>query len=658
MNKAITEFQSYLQRRYPGRSTTKHYMSDLSIFHEFVGNVSPKEITPKVIDKFVQAQSQQGLKSATINRRLATLASFFDFLIDQSEDDTWHSPVRWKRHGVKQGHHLPRDVSDETVSRLFAVIDDPRDRAIFTIMLSAGLRVGEVVKLQLADVPEVETAILSRLRVHGKGQKERMVWLTTEAMRPVQQWLQQRPDSQDKTLFLNHHGRPLTTNGVRYRLTQYCHQAQVELTCHQLRHTFARRLAEHNMPLDSLAKLLGHRSLKTTQLYIDGADPTVKRDFGQAMQQVAVINSLPGSLDHSTAGSQSLNSTSRANDERPNPTVLMDKVAHLATDLPVWLHQAFHQYTFSHIPGWSSHRASLQVHNHFGALCRIGRWLVQQRGWSVLAQLSRADLNAYVDAALARGLKPQSVGAELRLFRGFWRDLLEREQVTNGAILLVKDPPGTTDPLPRYLTSTEFQRLEQLVRTQTQADRPQDRFDRAWFYLLAHAGLRRDELLNLRLNDCDLVGKRLRVQAGKGNRDRVLPMSELLVRVIADYLAVREPGDTDHLLLLQGRPFGRDVLRRRLSQLGQKAGLEPLTPHRLRHTLATLLVNQGMPITSLQKFLGHQDINTTLIYARVYDHTVRDHFATTMAQIEGIAISNRPIEVSEPVLSILEVRAG
>ena len=89
------------------------------------------------------------MKGATINRRLASLSSFFDFLIDETEDDRWQNPVRWKRHGIKQGRHLPRDVSDETVRRLFAVIDDRRDRAIFTLMVSAGLRVGEVLQLQL-----------------------------------------------------------------------------------------------------------------------------------------------------------------------------------------------------------------------------------------------------------------------------------------------------------------------------------------------------------------------------------------------------------------------------------------------------------------------------------------------------------------------------
>jgi site-specific recombinase XerD len=99
-----------LERRFPDRSTSKHYISDLSIFSRFVGDKSPREITVKMIDDFVQEQVTQQLKPATINRRLSAISSFFNFLLDEAEDDTWHNPVRWKRHSVRPGHHLPQDV--------------------------------------------------------------------------------------------------------------------------------------------------------------------------------------------------------------------------------------------------------------------------------------------------------------------------------------------------------------------------------------------------------------------------------------------------------------------------------------------------------------------------------------------------------------------
>jgi integrase/recombinase XerD len=184
----------------------------------------------------------------------------------------------------------------------------------------------------------------------------------------------------------------------------------------------------------------------------------------------------------------------------------------------------------------------------------------------------------------------------------FWRDLLDQELVTNRAILQV-EAPAAGDHLPRYLTVTEFQRLEQVIQTETRADQPQDRFNRAWFYLLAHAGLRIGEVLNLRLADCDLSGQRLRVRCGKGDRDRVIPMTQQLVTALQNYLVVREPAPTDHLLVFKGAAVKTHLIPDRLRRFGHKAQTDPMTPHRLRHTLATFLINRGMPIVSLQKFL-------------------------------------------------------
>ena len=254
MKTAITKFNQYLLARYPGRSTAKHYMSDLAIFSTFVGEQPLEAISANTIDEFVQSQNEQGLKATTINRRLAAISSFFDYLIGEAEEENRQNPVSWQRHSVRQGHRLPRDVNDDTVVRLFAVIDDSRDYAMFTLMVSAGLRVGEVVTLQLENIQESANSTLTRLHVCGKGDKERIVWLTLETMTRITYWLAERPTSQHANLFLNQHGRPLSVSGVQYRLNHYCKQAGLQLTCHQLRHTFARRLAEHKMPIESLAK--------------------------------------------------------------------------------------------------------------------------------------------------------------------------------------------------------------------------------------------------------------------------------------------------------------------------------------------------------------------------------------------------------------------
>lgn len=194
-------------------------------------------------------------------------------------------------------------------------------------MVRAGLRVDEVVKLQLSDLQPVDSTGLARLRVCGKGDKDRVVWLTPEACNQVQNWLQARPHVEGAYMFLDQHGRLLSVAGVQFRLKQHCERAGVHLTCHQLRHTFARRLAEQGMPIDSLARLLGHSDLQTTQRYIDGADPTVRADFLKAMQDLDQRLQLVSQLPEQKASEHFVPPSSPSLlEQRPDPVELVDSL--------------------------------------------------------------------------------------------------------------------------------------------------------------------------------------------------------------------------------------------------------------------------------------------------------------------------------------------
>lgn len=633
MKADVERYIHHIERRYPKRSTKKHYASDLNIFVRFIGNKPPREVTVQDVDAFTEKQSQRQLQPATINRRLVAISGFFQFLILETDEDGWRNPVRWKRHGIRQGQHLPRDVNEDTVEALWEKIDDPRDQAMFALMLKAGLRVGEVVALNNDAVEGPGKDRLARMRVLGKGDKERIVWLTPQTWLYLHYWIQIRPHSESQALFLNQHGRRLSVSGIQYRLKEYCRRAGVWVTCHQLRHTFARRLAEQEMPIESLARLMGHNDLQTTQRYINGAGLTVRHDFLATIEK----------LDNVTRQSEAMAGEDFAPtfvpvraEKPPNPQAIMEKVRHHSADLPDWLRINLEEYIQRGIAGWSAHQAATRARHDLSVLSRTCRWLVLERNWQQLDSLRRVDLLAYVHHREEAGKKPNSIKVELTLFRGFWRSLLEQELVNNGTVLMVK-VHSRKEHLPRYLKGDEFQRLEEVVLTTTSKKDHRHLLDRAWFYLMAHGGLRRGEVLNLRTGDCDFRHERLRICSGKGNRDRVIPMTGQLKRVLLDYLTVREPSNTDHFLIYKGKPILAHNVYLRLKRLGQLAGIPDMTPHRLRHTLATLLINEGMPIVSLQKFLGHEDINTTLVYAKVHNKTVRQQFATAMKQIEVLA---------------------
>ena len=287
MEQALARFEQYLNRRFGQSSIPKHYLSDLRIFIRVVGDKAAQDVTPADIDIFVDDQIDRGLSPTTINRRLACSRSFFEYPAAEGPVHHWPNPVIGRRHSLKTGSRLPRDASDDDVSKIFAALCDERDRAMFGLMVGAGLRVGEVSALQLDDIEEsTSSGNLAKLRVRGKGDKERVVWLTLSLWRALQDWLEERPKTASDRVFLNWRRHPITVSGIQYRLKQHCQAAGVEVSCHELRHTFARRLVEAGLPVDSLSKLLGHSHLHTTQRYIDGADPSVRADFAAAMTRL------------------------------------------------------------------------------------------------------------------------------------------------------------------------------------------------------------------------------------------------------------------------------------------------------------------------------------------------------------------------------------
>jgi hypothetical protein len=115
------------------------------------------------------------------------------------------------------------------------------------------------------------------------------------------------------------------------------------------------------------------------------------------------------------------------------------------------------------------------------------------------------------------------------------------------------------------------------------------------------------------------------------------------------YLVVRGMGPSDHVFLYRNQPLKKDLARCRIKDAGKRVGVK-VYPHRLRHTTATQLLNAGCPVTSIQKFLGHKKLNTTMVYARAYDQTVEADYYAAMSRVEQrLALVEEPEEISIPV---------
>lgn len=281
----IDGFERYWRRRKPGSSTALHYASDVRIFFKWAKEKSPDDITVHDVDEFIGWQQSLGRAQATIRRRLIALRMFFDYLAYIREEHI-ANPVVTQRHYIDQDHHLPRDIRQEEIEKLFTAIGDHlRDRTIFTLMLHTGMRVGEIVNLRLADIYLSEKRP-PHLRVIGKGQRERIAYLSATATLLLNEYLAKRPGKTEEKVFLNRRGKPITITGIQLQLAKYCRQAGIWVTCHQLRYTFACRMIVAGVPVTSVQKMLGHTSIRTTQIYVQVADTQVERDYHAGIRKV------------------------------------------------------------------------------------------------------------------------------------------------------------------------------------------------------------------------------------------------------------------------------------------------------------------------------------------------------------------------------------
>lgn len=271
----IERFVNWTRRRNPDARTWRDYGYDLRQFANSVKKNEPGKVEFSDIDSFIIDQLNQGFKATTINRHLAAILSFYTFLAD--DDPTLVCPVRMHRHHLREPQHLPRPVQEDDLRSFFACVSDSSDKAMFALMLRCGLRISEVAALRLCDLYLSEPR--PRLLIRGKGSRERSVYLSPQAEHILRIYLFERPKTSSDFVFLSYQMRGMSTTSIHKRLIRYRDQAKVKLTAHQLRHSFANDLLCAEVPVTTIQKLLGHRWLETTQVYVAANDIQVQADY-------------------------------------------------------------------------------------------------------------------------------------------------------------------------------------------------------------------------------------------------------------------------------------------------------------------------------------------------------------------------------------------
>jgi integrase/recombinase XerD len=242
-----------------------------------------------------------------------------------------------------------------------------------------------------------------------------------------------------------------------------------------------------------------------------------------------------------------------------------------------------------------------------------------------LVTVERADVLAFIKELREGGLEPQSLARTLVTVRNLYKFLILDGHIHHDPTVNV-ETPRAWQTLPKFLTKEEVERL--LEEPDTTTD--EGLRDRAMTELLYASGLRVSEMVSLKLADVDLDAG-LVTCLGKGSKERRVPVGRSAVEWVRRYLPARRrmAGDRDEQALFvtsRGTSVTRQMYWRRLVEYGERARLGRITPHMLRHTFATHLLEHGADLRSVQMMLGHGDISTTQIYTHVTNERLREAF--------------------------------
>jgi site-specific recombinase XerD len=271
-------------------------------------------------------------------------------------------------------------------------------------------------------------------------------------------------------------------------------------------------------------------------------------------------------------------------------------------------------------------RRNYSNHTRKNYLNRLQHFL----GWLPVAVESAESIHIknFIDILLDRRLSPQTINGHLIAIRSFYRYLQEEEQreIDNPVIsgLSLRLPK----PLPRFLQDSEVAAFFGVISKQR---------DFAIFLLMLRCGLRVEEVANLTLGVIDHRRNQIMVRCGKGARDRLVYLYDDAAEALAAYLQLRPETDEPRIFLVEkglykGKPLSVRGIQKRAEYYSAKSGVH-VSCHRLRHTMATDLLNAGADIVTIQYLLGHSKIKTTMRYARLSNQKARVDYYQAMTRI-------------------------
>jgi len=282
MSRFVEKFISYLEiEKNYSPHTLLNYKLDLEEFVRTIPNIAIEKVDYFNLRKYLAQLRTKQLRPRTLARKISSLRSFFRFL--QREGYIKENPAVLLT-TPKLDKKLPHFLSEKEMAMLieapgFEKIADKRNRAILETLYSAGLRVSELVGLNIDDVDFISNIA----KVRGKGRKERLVPIGDAALKAIKSYLSDRKEK-TSALFLNRSGKRISDRSIRNIINKYIATTslQMNVSPHMFRHSFATHLLNRGADLRSVQELLGHVNLSTTQIYTHVTTEKLKKVYEKA----------------------------------------------------------------------------------------------------------------------------------------------------------------------------------------------------------------------------------------------------------------------------------------------------------------------------------------------------------------------------------------
>ena len=272
----LSDFIKFLQStKNLSKKTLNAYSIDLNQYFKYEKDI----LHPDICALISFLHDELKLKDSSIRRKIITLKIFYEYLVNL--DLIAITPFAKLKFRFKQEQRLPKTLSVTEVSKMldcfekntdtlssFAKKIFTRDSALMDLLISTGIRIGEAASITIEDIICSERTLL----IHGKGRKQRLIYISSSVTwSRLSTLIRERKKSENRHLFVNRYGEPISINGIENIYKKYVKEANINVrsTPHYLRHTFATNLLANGADLRSVQEILGHASVATTQIYTE-----------------------------------------------------------------------------------------------------------------------------------------------------------------------------------------------------------------------------------------------------------------------------------------------------------------------------------------------------------------------------------------------------